>query len=251
MRGPTLTTTLTAAYLAASAMELAARWTKKPPASTRAEAKALGRYYWYRSDRARALGYRPRSSRRALAQADRLAPREPAPFACDAGTAPPECRGDRNRLDRVASDRRRLEREDVPHPGGRAPGPCMPCGRLCATGSTSSFPSSATSRASPWTRAGKILTARCTWSTCGGPRQTCRCCCARGQARDVGLDRHGGVEARRLGLPLADWPQVFADRVDCVGVTRYEEAMGGRGTRIVLEGELDVATGKLPGVSRR
>jgi hypothetical protein len=39
----------------------------------------------------------------------------------------------------------------------------------------------------------------------------------------------------------ADWachwriePQVFADRVDCVGVTRYEEAMGGRGTRIVL-----------------
>jgi hypothetical protein len=44
-------------------------------------------------------------------------------------------------------------------------------------------------------------------------------------------------------------PQVFADRVDCVGVTRYEEAMGGRGTRIVLEGELDVANGKLPGVS--
>jgi dihydroflavonol-4-reductase len=69
VRGPTLTTTLTAAYLAASAMELAARWSKKPPASTRAEAKALGRYYWYRSDRAFALGYRPRSSRRALAQA--------------------------------------------------------------------------------------------------------------------------------------------------------------------------------------
>ncbi len=69
VRGPTLTTTLTAAYLAASAMELAARWTKKAPASTRAEAKALGRYYWYRSDSAEALGYRPRSSRRALAQA--------------------------------------------------------------------------------------------------------------------------------------------------------------------------------------
>lgn len=69
VRGPTLTATLTAAYLAASAMELAARWTKKAPASTRAEAKALGRYYWYRSDRAMALGYRPRSSRRALAQA--------------------------------------------------------------------------------------------------------------------------------------------------------------------------------------
>ena len=54
----------------------------------------------------------------------------------------------------------------------------------------------------------------------------------------------------------ADWvchwriePQVFSDRVDCVGSTRYEEAMGGRGTRIVLEGELDVAPGKLPGVT--
>jgi dihydroflavonol-4-reductase len=69
VRGPTLTTTLTAAYLAASALELAAQWTHKPPASTRAEAKALGRYYWYRSDRALALGYRPRSSRRALAAA--------------------------------------------------------------------------------------------------------------------------------------------------------------------------------------
>ena len=42
-------------------------------------------------------------------------------------------------------------------------------------------------------------------------------------------------------------PQVFSDRVDCIGATRYEEAMGGRGTRIVLEGELDVAPGKLPG----
>jgi hypothetical protein len=54
----------------------------------------------------------------------------------------------------------------------------------------------------------------------------------------------------------ADWvchwriePQVFSDRVDCVGSTRYEEAMGGRGTRIVLQGELDVAPGKLPGVT--
>jgi dihydroflavonol-4-reductase len=69
VRGPTMTASLTAAYLAASAMELAARWTKKPPTSTRAEAKALGRYYWYRSDRAMAFGYRPRASRRALADA--------------------------------------------------------------------------------------------------------------------------------------------------------------------------------------
>jgi dihydroflavonol-4-reductase len=69
VRGPTLTATLTAAYLAATAMELASRWTKKPPTSTRAEAMALGRYYWYRSDRAMAIGYRPRPSRRALAQA--------------------------------------------------------------------------------------------------------------------------------------------------------------------------------------
>jgi dihydroflavonol-4-reductase len=69
VRRPTFTTTLTAAYLAASTMELAARWTRKPPASTRAEAKALGRHYWYRSDRAMGLGYRPRSSRWALARA--------------------------------------------------------------------------------------------------------------------------------------------------------------------------------------
>ena len=69
VRGPTLTATLTAAYLAATAMELASRWTRKPPASTRAEAKALGRFYWYRSDSAVAIGYRPRPSRQALAQA--------------------------------------------------------------------------------------------------------------------------------------------------------------------------------------
>ena len=85
VRGPTWTTTLTAAYLAASAMELAARWTKKPPASTRAEAKALGRYYWYRSERAMALGYRPRSSRQALAQAIAWLLAEPAPVACACG----------------------------------------------------------------------------------------------------------------------------------------------------------------------
>ena len=54
----------------------------------------------------------------------------------------------------------------------------------------------------------------------------------------------------------ADWscrwrirPHVMAERVDCVGVTRYEEAMGGRGTRMVMEGQLDVASGRMPGVT--
>jgi dihydroflavonol-4-reductase len=69
VRGPTMTASHTSAYLAASTMEFVARWTKRPPASTRAEAKALGRYYWYRSDRAAELGYRPRPTRRALADA--------------------------------------------------------------------------------------------------------------------------------------------------------------------------------------
>jgi len=50
-------------------MELAARFTRKPPASTRVQAKTLGRYYWYRHDKAAALGYAPRPGRQALAEA--------------------------------------------------------------------------------------------------------------------------------------------------------------------------------------
>jgi hypothetical protein len=43
-------------------------------------------------------------------------------------------------------------------------------------------------------------------------------------------------------------PHFFADRIKCSGVTRYEPAMGGRGTRITFEGDLELSTRNLPGV---
>jgi dihydroflavonol-4-reductase len=67
--GPFMTATHTSAYLAAAAMELAARFTRKPPASTRAQATMVGRYYWYQHTKAAALGYAPRPARQALAEA--------------------------------------------------------------------------------------------------------------------------------------------------------------------------------------
>jgi len=67
--GPAMLATHTAAYLAATGMEVASVLTGKPPATTRAETKTLGRYYWYSHARAAALGYAPRPARRALAEA--------------------------------------------------------------------------------------------------------------------------------------------------------------------------------------
>ena len=58
----------TAAFLGAAALELASRFTRKPPRSTRAQARAVGRFYWYRHDKAAGLGYRPRPARAALAE---------------------------------------------------------------------------------------------------------------------------------------------------------------------------------------
>jgi dihydroflavonol-4-reductase len=69
IRGPVATSTYTQAYLVASAMELWARVTDKPPASTRAQAKTLGRFYWYSHARAAALGYAPRPAHRAVEHA--------------------------------------------------------------------------------------------------------------------------------------------------------------------------------------
>ncbi|HEX9372346.1 MAG TPA: NAD-dependent epimerase/dehydratase family protein [Roseiflexaceae bacterium] len=67
--GPLLYTNHTGAYLAATAEELIAGWMRKRPATTRTQAKMVGRYYWYRHDRAAALGFAPRPARRALAEA--------------------------------------------------------------------------------------------------------------------------------------------------------------------------------------
>lgn len=43
-------------------------------------------------------------------------------------------------------------------------------------------------------------------------------------------------------------PQFFAKRINCQGETRYETAMGGRGTRITFEGDITIDAGDLPGV---
>lgn len=67
--GPLVYGNHTSVYLAAAAQEWAARWTGRPPAATRAQARMAGRFYWYTSDKARALGYAPRPARQALAEA--------------------------------------------------------------------------------------------------------------------------------------------------------------------------------------
>jgi hypothetical protein len=43
-------------------------------------------------------------------------------------------------------------------------------------------------------------------------------------------------------------PHFFADRVKSEGITRYEPAMGGRGTRVTFEGVLELSAANLPGV---
>lgn len=67
--GPYLTAGHTASYLAATAYELISRVTGEPPPSSRAQAKMVGRYYWYDSGRAGELGYAPKSADKALADA--------------------------------------------------------------------------------------------------------------------------------------------------------------------------------------
>ncbi|MFF5716786.1 NAD-dependent epimerase/dehydratase family protein [Streptomyces buecherae] len=67
--GPWATATHTAAYLVATAAEVRSLLTAQSPSTTRAEARTMGRYYWYRHDKAAALGYAPRPARQALAEA--------------------------------------------------------------------------------------------------------------------------------------------------------------------------------------
>jgi hypothetical protein len=58
------------------------------------------------------------------------------------------------------------------------------------------------------------------------------------------------AEYRRLTFECV-WriePHFLSDRVKCSGVTRYEQAMGGRGTRVIFEGDLDLVLLNLPGV---
>jgi hypothetical protein len=43
-------------------------------------------------------------------------------------------------------------------------------------------------------------------------------------------------------------PHFLPERIRCHGVTRYEDAMGGRGARITFEGDLALSLDNLPGV---
>lgn len=68
--GPTVRAGHTSAFLASAAHELLARITGVTPSTTRVQARMVGRYYWYRNDRARReLGFTPRPARQALAEA--------------------------------------------------------------------------------------------------------------------------------------------------------------------------------------
>jgi dihydroflavonol-4-reductase len=67
--GPKVMANHTSAYLTATAMEVIAKLTGNPPASTRVQARTVGRFYWYSHDKIAALGYSPRPARQALAEA--------------------------------------------------------------------------------------------------------------------------------------------------------------------------------------
>ncbi len=67
--GPLWQTNHTASYLAATWYEIGARLRGKAPLTTRAQARMVGRYYWYDHARIGALGYRPKPARQALAEA--------------------------------------------------------------------------------------------------------------------------------------------------------------------------------------
>lgn len=43
-------------------------------------------------------------------------------------------------------------------------------------------------------------------------------------------------------------PHFFTDCIRCAGTTHFEPAIGGRGTRITFEGEMEIVTKKIPGV---
>jgi hypothetical protein len=61
------------------------------------------------------------------------------------------------------------------------------------------------------------------------------------------LDRAEWFEMR----DRCEWqiePQFFTDHIRCAGITSFEPAIGGRGTRITFEGKLDITLDNIPGV---
>lgn len=67
--GPHLRANHAMCVSAAAFEELRATVQQRPPATTRAQAKMVGRYYWYSSGKAAGLGYEPGGAREALAVA--------------------------------------------------------------------------------------------------------------------------------------------------------------------------------------
>ncbi len=67
--GPLMKANHTTSYLAATYHELTAMLTGKRPLATRAQAKMVGRYYWYHHQKASAIGFNPMPARDALADA--------------------------------------------------------------------------------------------------------------------------------------------------------------------------------------
>jgi dihydroflavonol-4-reductase len=67
--GPSWQANHTTSMLVAAASELVCSVTRTPPLTTRAQARMVGRYYWYEHKKVEALGYRPRPARTALAEA--------------------------------------------------------------------------------------------------------------------------------------------------------------------------------------
>lgn len=67
--GPYLTAMRTSSYLLSAMHELWYHVTKQRPASTREQAKMVGKYYWYSSQKIKQLGWQPVSSEDAMVQA--------------------------------------------------------------------------------------------------------------------------------------------------------------------------------------
>ena len=67
--GPHLTGSRSSAWLAASVAEGVGRLTSAPPLATRDEARTVGRWYWYASEKAERLGYTARPARATVAGA--------------------------------------------------------------------------------------------------------------------------------------------------------------------------------------
>jgi dihydroflavonol-4-reductase len=67
--GPYLTGNHTAAYLAALWAETRAQLSGERPHTTREQAKMVGNYYWYDAGPLHSLGWQPRPTRQALANA--------------------------------------------------------------------------------------------------------------------------------------------------------------------------------------